>query len=119
MTRSERLEKLCEEFYLDPTSKRSTGDEDAGFYFLPEDDEESKPIRPWVAVTTMGGEGAHFYVYADFDTFGEAQRGAVENCGDGIFDEYPVAIVNLDTGERRLPRWGSLQWRKVAVETEA
>lgn len=108
--RREALRKLCDEFYIDPESTASTGDEDAGFYFRPEDDEDHKPILPYVAVTGTAGDNPRHYVYADFEALEAAQLRATDDADDPIFSEIPVAVVNLDTGARWVPCWRSLQW---------
>lgn len=69
-------------------------------------------LDPWIVVTanySSHGERKVFFLPEPSRT--DAYLRAVEYAQDDIFEELPVEVVNLDTGEVWVPRWSSLQWR--------
>jgi hypothetical protein len=96
--RHAKLIELADEFYLDRNASYS-GAEDFEEYM-----DGTAEIHPWVAVTSADDGDRHFvYVYADFDHPDDAKARAIQFAQDGIFREYPEAVVNLDTGEKLTP----------------
>lgn len=113
MTRLERLRKLAEE-HVEPGP--NTGAEDIAEY-LPEGfgpyrrDGDGSVCRPkrWAAVTRAGDLG---YVYPAYDTAEDAQDRAVAYVGDDIYAEYPVCVVDLDTGRVLVPE-RTVNWKEA------
>lgn len=99
------LRKLVDEFGLTIGDTDSSANEDVTEYF-----DGYLPVERFVAVT-RGGDFT--YLYADYDSLHEAGLKAVENVDDCIYAESPLYVIDLDTGERWVPRWESLQWRRV------
>lgn len=109
--RGRRLAEIFEEYYIDPTNNHDTSNEDAGLYLLDENDPDYKPIRRFCTLTQgTGNSGLITYAYADFDDVESAKRKALEYINDDIFSEAPIGIVDLDTGERYVPRWETVEW---------
>lgn len=48
-----------------------------------------------------------------FDDIERAVARAVEYVTDDMFVELPAAVVDLDTGEVRVPDWSKLHWKRV------
>lgn len=47
-----------------------------------------------------------------FDSLADAQRRAVEFAADDVFEELPVEVRDLDSGESWGPDWSTLGWSK-------
>ncbi len=107
--RKDALRTLAESHGMDPHDRSNSGNEDLGEY-LDVENYEPYDIREWCAVT-ISGEGEFHYAYPDYDTAEDAQARCLEYVTDDIFSEAPVAVVNLDTGETRVPDWSSLAWK--------
>jgi hypothetical protein len=86
------LTRATERFAID-TSPDTTGGEDLAPYLAGEE-----PCGIWCAITT-GREIT--YAYPTFADAAAASGRACEDILDDIYAEYPVAVVNLDTGEIR------------------
>lgn len=69
-----------------------------------------KPCGRYVCVT-MHGEKPFFL--PEFDDIEAAVARAVEYVTDDIFAEIPAEIVDLDTGEVRVPDWTKLHWKRT------
>lgn len=102
--RREALRTLAESHGLTIGSYRTTANEDISEFF----GDDPTRIERWAAVTA-GSEIR--YIYPLYQHKSAAVAKAIEHIGDSMFAEYPVAVVNLDTGRRYRPRWSSLVWR--------
>lgn len=88
------LVKLCGKYYLSTDQRDhydNTADEDIAPFL-----HDGEEIGEFVAVTTHGD---YFYLYPG-PTLEWAQEKAVENVQDDIFEETPIAIHNLVTGQQ-------------------
>jgi hypothetical protein len=99
--RREALQKLADEYGIDPHDHNTTAGEDLAEYLL-----EGERIEQWVAVT---GAGDYVYLYPRYATIGAARSAAFGNVADSLYAEYPLEVVNLDTGERWAPDWPTLR----------
>lgn len=70
----------------------------------------AEPCGRYVCVT-MHGEKPFFL--PKFDDIERAVARAVEYVTDDMFVELPAAVVDLDTGEVRVPDWSKLHWKRV------
>lgn len=102
--RREALRALAGTHGLTIGSYRTTANEDISEFF----GDDPTRIERWAAVTA-GSEIR--YIYPLYQRKSDAVAKATEHIGDSIFAEFPVAVVNLDTGTRYTPRWSSLVWR--------
>lgn len=103
--RIEALRVLADEFWIvmppEGHAHAVSNTEDLEPYLLGEE-----PIDgPFAAVTAgIGSSGdLHYYIYPGYEDSEGAGRKASENVTDDIYAESPVAVVNLDTGERLRP----------------
>lgn len=106
--RQQALLALCDAHWIVVGDDSTATGEDAGEYFPtiernPKHGQEqarlpasAEPGR-YCALTTHDDS---FFVIADFDSLEPAQERAVEHMADDIFAEQPVAVIDLDTGER-------------------
>jgi hypothetical protein len=113
--RAEALRELAEEFNITPGDQSTTAGEDLAEYLA-----DPGKLGPWVAVTTAQGDSGYAinYVYP-CETRIAAQVRAASYVRNDIFPEYPVCVVNLDTGrgwfaELGVVRWSKAQWPGVA-----
>jgi hypothetical protein len=97
------LDRVVERFDVDTEKNTAAGEK------LAEIREAPSGLLRWVTVTTTGGDDAHTAV-EDWPTLDEATQFAVANVRDSIYVEFPVAIVDLDTGAVRRPDWSALPW---------
>lgn len=105
--RREAFAKLIEQYGQRPDDYDEGEEEDPRPYLSGE-----LSLDPWIVVTanySSHGERKVFFL-PEFSRHAAQQR-AVYYADDDIFEELPVEVVNLDTGEVWVPRWGSLQWR--------
>jgi len=93
---------ILDKYYIDPNDTSYSGGEDAGEYVRGE-----KPIEQFCVVTR---NGEFHYAYADDVTIEGAKEKAMMSIDDIDWSECPMLIINLDTGERIVPDWNSLQW---------
>lgn len=112
MTRSERLLKLIESYGHTPHDYDEGEEEDPRPYISGE-----KACERWCCVTvnfTSHGKPKWFFlpIFAERDA---AELRAVEYAGDDIFEELPVAVVDLDSGEEYVVAWDSLGFRRKEV----
>jgi hypothetical protein len=106
--RVEAFKKLIESYNQAPTDYDEGEEEDPRLYI-----EGHEPIAPWCCVTvnySSHGYAKHFFLPC-FEERDAAELRATEFAQDGTFEELPVAVVNLDTGETHEPNWGSVEWR--------
>lgn len=103
--RIDALKRACDRFDVEYTSPRLSSTEDLAPYFY-----GAETIGEWAAVTECG---EWRYIYPDFSHPLDAQNKAVENIGDDIHAESPVAVINLETGETLRPDWNTVEWRKT------
>jgi hypothetical protein len=101
--RRERLRALADYYGVDEST---TAHEDLKPYL----DGEGE-IAAFAAVTR-----GHFtaYIYPYCDTAEQAQDRAEHNIATDTVPEYPVAVVNLDTGETWDPGVPEYAWAKIA-----
>lgn len=95
------LRGLCDKHGLSPNDKTTAG-EDIAPYLANE-----ISIARFAAVTR---NGEIFYVIPDFATFAAAQGRAFEYVNDDIFAEWPVEVVDLDTGDTLVPDFAMVRW---------
>jgi hypothetical protein len=113
--RAEALRELAKEFDITPGDHSTTAGEDLAEYL-----EAPEELGPWVAVTTAQGDSGYAinYLYP-CATRAAAQTRSTSYLRNDIFPEYPVCVVNLDTGrgwfaELGVVRWSKAQWPGVA-----
>lgn len=113
--RADALKELAREFDISPDDRAATAGEDLAEYL-----NEPEKLGPWVAVTTAQGDSgcAINYLYP-CETRAAAQRRSASYLRNDIYPEYPVCVVNLDTGrgwfaELGVVRWSKAQWPWVA-----
>jgi hypothetical protein len=106
--RQQTLLAICDAHWIVVGDDSTATGEDAGEYFAtiersPKHGQHparlpatSQPGR-YCALTTHDDS---FFAIADFETLEAAQERAVEHMADDIFAEQPVAILDLDTGQR-------------------
>lgn len=114
--RAEALRKLAEEFNISPDDHSTTAGEDLAEYL-----KEPAKLGRWVAVTSAQGDSGYAvnYLYP-CETRAAAQTRSASFVGSDIFPEYPVCVVNLDTGrgwfaEVGVVFWSKAQWPRVAA----
>jgi hypothetical protein len=109
LSRADRLKALLEEYQQNPTDYDEGEEEDPRPYLSGEEECEE-----WCCVTvnyTSHGNAKYFFL----PTFGNrhgAEHRAIEFVEDDLFEELPVAVVNLDTGTSYKPTWESLTWSR-------
>lgn len=72
-----------------------------------------QPLEAWVCVTVNYSSrgGATHYFLPKFEEAEAAIARAEEYAQDDLFEELPVAVVNLDTGFTLYPVLRNLNWR--------
>lgn len=110
-TRLEMLRRAIDYYCIDEDPENGSG-VDVSFAFGraedPDDNVEQCPR--FLAVTARDDDTRYGYLC---EVLTAAMVKAVENCGDTIAAEWPVAIVDLDTGRQTIPSWDDLPWRPV------
>ena len=113
--RADALRELAREFDITPGDHSTTAGEDLAEYL-----KEPEKLGPWVAVTTAQENSGYAvnYLYP-CETRAAAQARSAAYVVNDIFPEYPVCVVNLDTGrgwfaEVGVVRWSKAQWPGVA-----
>lgn len=100
--RTTALAKLAQVHEIDRADQNTAGEDLAAYL----DDPGS--IHNWVAVTRSPQTGVT-YLKADFPDAAAAKGYAASNVDDDLFEELPVEVVNLDSGEARrcqlVARW--------------
>lgn len=120
--RREALVALAGEYWLDverivaigtdPTGHfDQTADEDLFPYLAPT---EPLEIASYCLVTKHED---HRYLIPVFDTLAQAFARAESYVDDDIFTEYPVEIIDLDSGTRWRPGSPAFSWQRVVRET--
>jgi len=113
MSRAEKraaaLRELAAEFDITPGDLSTTTGEDLAEYL-----EDPAKLETWVAVTTGQGHSGHAinYLYP-CPSRAAAQSRAGCHIRSDIFPEYPVCVVNLDTGRGWFAELGVLRWSKA------
>jgi hypothetical protein len=96
-TRSDRrrdaLSKLAGEHLVDPADANSSGEDLTAYLASP------ATIRRWAAVMHAPETGI-VYLRPDFKDRDAAMAYAVELMGDLLYPEFPLAVVDLDTGKQ-------------------
>jgi hypothetical protein len=100
--RKAALRRLAAQHDVLPNT-RSTAGED-----LLDSLERPEQIKRWCAVTQSSASGFH-YLYPRYDTIEQAKDGATRYMEDATYDETPVEVVDLDTGERETADF-SVRW---------
>lgn len=113
--RRETLVALASEFWLDEkeileqlASGRftSTATEDLAPYLRPDDPVEIERF----ALVTKHDDGR--FVMPDFDWLEQAFDRACRHVDSDVFTEYPVTVVDLDSGKRWLPGVPLFNWNE-------
>jgi hypothetical protein len=101
--RREALRKLCDRVGLEikPDGPWDTSGEEDIAEFFENSEVPAKDIHEWAVVTQ---HDEYDYVYPQYDDLDAAIARAEEFVGDSTFGEFPVEIVNLDSGEKFTPR---------------
>ena len=110
MTRLDRFAKLMEDYHQSPSDYDAGEEEDPRPYF-----DGSRELEQYAIVTvnySSHGEAKHFFLATDALEYAFAR--AVEYATDDIFEELPVAVVDLDTGARWEPRVNAA-WKQVGA----
>lgn len=110
MNRKDAFAALLAQYQQAPTDYDEDTEEDPRPYFSGE-----KELAPWVCVTVnYSSHGyAKYFFLPTFATSKEAAERAVEYVQDDLFEELPVAVVNLDDGTTFEPEWSLVPWAKV------
>ena len=103
MTRLERYKDVLEKCGIDPDGDSYSGEEDAQLHISGE-----VPLARYCVVTQCG---EFTYAKANCETLDCAKGCALEYINDDLFQESPVAIIDLDTGERLEPDFSTVQWK--------
>jgi hypothetical protein len=112
---TEAESKITDEGELNELPCPYSGKEDAISAIL---QEESYHIDRYVAVTRSSGEeGEWTYLYC-FPTFDAAVERATEFIGDSLFEEFPVCVVDLETGDRHVAKINVTWERKVNLRVQ-
>jgi hypothetical protein len=96
MNRLDRFKELMAAYQQTPADYDAGEEEDPRPYI-----DGEKPLSRYVCVTvnyTSHGYGKYFFL-PDFDTPEGAASRATEYTHDDIFEELPVSVYDLDTGE--------------------
>lgn len=104
--RREAFARLIERYHQSPEDYDEGEEEDPRPYLSGEE-----ALAPWICVTvnyTSHGEPKFFFL--PFEDDEAAMSRAVEFAADDLFEELPVAVVNLDNGHTRWPIWASLEF---------
>lgn len=109
MNRLERFEQLCEDEGLDYTRVTYSGAEDALEYINGE-----KPVGRWVLITRASENSGFVYAYHE-ETYQDVIERAGQYIGDSVFEELPVLVMNMDTGDYL---WAEFEVRWVAADTD-
>lgn len=109
MTRAERLLKLIESYGQKPTDYDEGEEEDPRPYISGE--EECERFCCVTVNYTSHGYAKWFFLPV-FPKRDAAELRAVEYAENDLFEELPVAVVDLDSGETWTPEWGSLAFRR-------
>lgn len=100
--RLDAYKKVCARFELDPAGETCAA-EDYEAVLLGDIE-----LTRFVHVTQAGNI---VYVEPSAEDRESAFERAVENINDDIFEEAPIAVVDLDNGNTYFPQWKSLRWR--------
>jgi hypothetical protein len=105
--RHENLLKLLKRFGCTADDYAHDVEEDVRPYLT-----GSREIDRWCCVTVNYSSCAHakWFFLPCFGTAEEAQIRSIEFADDDIFEEIPVAVVDLDTWTFSVPDWRSLQF---------
>ncbi len=118
MTRLDALKALLEKYGASVEDYDHDVEEDLRPYFECDDTAE---VGRYCCVTVNYSShgGAKFFFLPEFEDLNDAQDRAVEFMHDGIFEEIPVEVVDLDTGELHVPHveWRALTPKPVADPT--
>lgn len=101
--RAAALAALMAEHQAEPDDYDFDVEEDVRPYF------KRKAPRRFVCVTEHDGKP---FFLPSFDTAEAAMARAVEYVHDDLFDEQPVAVVDLDSGDVYDPEPWAMPWRK-------
>lgn len=110
-TRLDRFAALIAEYHQSPEDYDEGEEEDPRPYFTGEAE-----LSRFVCVTVNYSSQGHakFFFLPTFEERDAAELRAVEYAQDDIFEELPVAVVDLDTGEEFTPAWDALYFRRTA-----
>lgn len=109
--RAAALAALMQEHRAEPDDYDAGEEEDVRPYLT-----GRRAPRRFVCVTEHNDKPFFLPTFDDAET---AQARAVEYMYDDLFAEIPVAVVDLDTGERYYPEPWAMPWRVEGADTEA
>lgn len=94
-TRLDRFAALIAEYHQSPEDYDAGEEEDPRPYF-----DGSRELERYALVTVnYSSHGSAKFFFLAFDTRAEAESRGIEFATDDIFEELPVAVVDLDTGK--------------------
>lgn len=108
MTRTAELLAMMLEYQADPEDYDEGEEEDPRPYLNGESELERFACVT-VNYSSHGYEKPFFLFFPERDA---AELRAMEYVQDDIFEEIPVEVRDLDTGEKWMPDWSSLKWAK-------
>jgi hypothetical protein len=116
MDRLKRFKQLMKQYGMTASDYDAGGEEDPRPYLNGTD-----ALSRFVCVTVnYSSQGfARHYFLPVFHDIEHAVARATEHAADDIFEELPVAVVDLDTGETVKPQWNALPWLVEQPETAA
>lgn len=109
-TRRAALQRLAAEHAIQPNARTTAGED------LLDNLEHPGQIKQWCAVTQSSDSGLR-YLYPRFESREQAREGATLYMRDATYDETPLEIVDLDTGEREEADL-SVRWARPLGEAE-
>lgn len=104
MTRLDRLRATVKSYGSSPDDFDEDVEEDIRPYYSGE-----KYPEKFLLVTANGDKP----FFLTLETLADAFFRGVEYASNDIFIETPLEVVDLDTGTSWVPKWSSLQWRKL------
>ena len=108
MTRLDRFKALMADYHQRPDDYDRGEEEDPRPYF-----DGSRELEQYALVTVnYSSQGEAKFFFLAFDSRAEAEARGILFATDDIFEELPVAVVDLDSGQRWEPRiratWSSV-----------
>lgn len=113
MIRLKNLREVWELYNIDPDDNQSSAGENAQ-ELLDLIAEKGESILGRFLVITCAGEWT--YGSKTAETFEEAKNRSYADADNPTWAESPLAIHDLDTGVKMVPKWSSMLWEESALE---